>query len=120
MTFRTCGVHTDETAARSARSIGALSETVGTDITFESGRSRRNTTSGPKLLAHHLTQVAQQSDASQNETLAVAPADAAAEREAAAVSNEVAADGPLADPHPNDQPWVITTFPKWPRPSKCR
>lgn len=52
-------IHTDERAARSARSINALAYTVKNDIVFGEGQYRPNTPEGKKLLAHELTHVLQ-------------------------------------------------------------
>lgn len=52
-------VHTDATAARSARAVGAMAYTLGNDIVFGSGRYSPETQEGKSLLAHELTHVAQ-------------------------------------------------------------
>jgi hypothetical protein len=54
-------VHTDERAAKSARSINALAYTVGNDIIFGASRYAPDTTIGQRLLAHELTHAIQQS-----------------------------------------------------------
>jgi hypothetical protein len=53
-------VHTDETAAESARAVSALAYTVGHDIVFAPGQYSPMTAQGRKLLAHELTHVTQQ------------------------------------------------------------
>jgi hypothetical protein len=53
-------VHTDPAAAASARSIGALAFTSGSDVVFDSGRYAPGTSEGRRLLAHELAHVAQQ------------------------------------------------------------
>jgi hypothetical protein len=53
--------HTDAAAAQSAREVGALAYTVGSDIAFASGHYAPNTEGGRRLLAHELTHVVQQS-----------------------------------------------------------
>jgi hypothetical protein len=59
--FSRVRVHTDDRSSGSARSIGALAYTVGSDIVFASGRYAPGTDSGRSLLAHELTHVMQQS-----------------------------------------------------------
>lgn len=61
-------VHTDETAAKSARSLRAHAYTIGNNIVFGAGRYALHTHAGQRLLAHELTHVVQQS---QNGDLAV-------------------------------------------------
>jgi hypothetical protein len=56
-------VHTDASAARSARAIGALAYTVGRDIVFGAGQYAPETPVGRGLIAHELTHVAQQTGA---------------------------------------------------------
>jgi hypothetical protein len=53
-------VHTDARAAESARAVGALAYTVGSNIVFGSGQFAPHTRSGRHLLAHELTHVVQQ------------------------------------------------------------
>jgi len=59
--FSEVRVHTDATAARSARDISAHAYTVGRDIMFADGQFAPDTSRGRRLLAHELTHVAQQS-----------------------------------------------------------
>jgi hypothetical protein len=54
-------VHTDESAARSARAVAAQAYTVGSHIAFSSGRYSPQSATGRQLLAHELTHVVQQS-----------------------------------------------------------
>lgn len=56
-------IHTDESAAASARSVNALAYTLGNNIVFDKGQYQTGTSSGLKLLAHELTHVVQQGDA---------------------------------------------------------
>lgn len=58
--FSQVRVHTDEAAAASARAIGALAYTVGSDVVFRSGQYAPDTSQGRRLLAHELTHVVQQ------------------------------------------------------------
>lgn len=100
--FSNVRVHTDDAAARSARSIDAVAYTAGTDIAFGPGRYGPNTPAGRELLAHELTHVAQQSQASPSHAMATsgatAGADSASEREAATVAYTVAGGGALDRP----------------------
>jgi len=56
-------VHTDAKAAESARAVGALAYTVGSDIVFGSGKYSPSTASGARLLAHELVHTIQQESA---------------------------------------------------------
>jgi hypothetical protein len=58
--FSRVRVHTDATAAESARAVQALAYTVGEDIVFGAGRYAPATGAGQRLLAHELTHVVQQ------------------------------------------------------------
>ena len=53
-------VHTDATAAKSARQLNALAYTVGKDIYFNAGQYDSGSFPGRRLLAHELTHVIQQ------------------------------------------------------------
>jgi hypothetical protein len=59
--FSRVQVHTDESAALSARAINARAYTVGSDIAFAAGHYAPHTVEGHRLLAHELTHVVQQS-----------------------------------------------------------
>jgi len=52
-------VHTDSTAARSARAVNARAYTVGPDIVFGAGLYRPRNETGHRLLAHELVHVIQ-------------------------------------------------------------
>lgn len=54
-------VHSDTTAAANARRLSANAFTVGSDISFASGRYSPGTTTGRRLLAHELAHVVQHS-----------------------------------------------------------
>ena len=69
-------VHTDESAARSARAINANAYTVGNHIVFGLGRFDSNATEDRRLLAHELTHVVQQSAGHAPTAVARQPADA--------------------------------------------
>jgi uncharacterized protein DUF4157 len=62
--FSKVRIYPDERAADSARSMGALAYTMGANIAFDSGRYQPNTGEGRRLLAHELTHVVQQGQAS--------------------------------------------------------
>jgi len=53
-------VHSDITAAANARELSANAFTIGSDISFASGRYAPGTTAGRRLLAHELAHVVQQ------------------------------------------------------------
>jgi hypothetical protein len=61
--FSRVRIHTDATAAESARAVGALAYTVGEHIVFGAGQFAPATGSGQRLLAHELAHVAQQGPA---------------------------------------------------------
>jgi hypothetical protein len=56
-------VHSDATAAETARAIGADAFTIGNDVAFAAGRYSPETPAGRRLLAHELVHVAQQGNA---------------------------------------------------------
>jgi Domain of unknown function (DUF4157) len=56
-------IHTDASAAASARGISALAYTVGSDIVFADRRYDPRTSAGGRLLAHELAHTVQQSGA---------------------------------------------------------
>ena len=58
--FSRVRIFSDEEAAKSAQSIGALAYTAGPNIAFGRGLYRPNTSDGRRLLAHELTHVTQQ------------------------------------------------------------
>jgi hypothetical protein len=53
-------IHSDTTAAESARAVGADAYTVGRDIVFAAGQHRPDTPQGRRLLAHELAHTLQQ------------------------------------------------------------
>jgi uncharacterized protein DUF4157 len=59
--FSQIRIHTDTRAAESAKSVGALAYTVGSNIAFARGRYAPDTAAGRRLLGHELTHVLQQS-----------------------------------------------------------
>jgi hypothetical protein len=58
--FSAVRVHSDVTAARSARDMNAKAYTLGHDVVFAAGQFAPRTREGKKLLAHELTHVVQQ------------------------------------------------------------
>jgi len=61
--FSRVRIFSDEEAAKSAQSIGALAYTAGPNIAFGRGLYRPDTSGGRRLLAHELTHVTQQGSA---------------------------------------------------------
>ena len=55
-------VHTDRSADRLSRGLGALAFTTGRDVFFRSGLYRPETADGRRVLAHELTHVVQQAE----------------------------------------------------------
>ncbi len=75
--FSNVRVHTDETAAASAKAINATAYTVGRDLVFAAGQYSPATSDGRKLVAHELTHVLQQTaQPSKNGSLAHAETEA--------------------------------------------
>ena len=62
--FTNVRVHTDASAAQSAREVNAHAYTVGRDIAFDSGRFAPGSQDGRRLIAHELTHVVQQGQSS--------------------------------------------------------
>jgi hypothetical protein len=57
--FASVRVHTDATAAASARAVGSLAYTIGRHVVFAPGQYAPRTTQGRALLTHELTHVLQ-------------------------------------------------------------
>jgi hypothetical protein len=83
-------LHEDSTADSLARSVGARAFATGADVYFAAGEYRPGSPSGDQLLAHELTHVVQQRGASTSGPLTVSQPGDPAEREADAVSDELA------------------------------
>jgi hypothetical protein len=66
MDFGNVRLHTDAKAAESARAVGALAYTVGSDVVFGAGRYAPQTREGSRLIAHELTHVVQQGGLAEN------------------------------------------------------
>ncbi len=86
-------VHTDTAAAESARAVHALAYTVGRDVVFGVGQYAPFTHAGQKLIAHEMTHVLQQRDATSGSPLSssvqLGPREDASEREAQAAADLV-------------------------------
>ena len=84
-------VHTDTTAAQSARAVNAHAYTVGQDVVFGSGQYQPQTDEGAHLLAHELTHVVQQSSGptTAQSSKAISDPSDAAEVEADSVATQV-------------------------------
>jgi hypothetical protein len=63
--FSRVRIHTDRTAAESARFVNALAYTSGSDIAFAANRYQPGTEAGRGLIAHELAHVVQQSRSGQ-------------------------------------------------------
>ena len=88
--FGNVRVHTNSRAAASARSLNAQAYTVGRDIIFGAGQFVPGRRQSDELLAHELTHVVQQSQATgRNSWLAVASQDGLLEQEARETSKHV-------------------------------
>jgi len=89
--FSRVRVHTDAGAAASARALGALAYTSGTDLVFDEGRFAPHSPAGRRLLAHELAHVVQQSGRTgraQTQLALSTPGDAS-ERQADAAADAV-------------------------------
>lgn len=86
-------VHSNEKAAASARSVGALAYSVGPDIVFGEGQFAPSTRSGEKLLSHELAHTVQQPQRYSGGDLLVGDPASPAEREAEAASRDLDSPG---------------------------
>lgn len=68
-------IHDDAVAAASARSLGALAYTVGSEVVFAPGRYAPRTEPGRRLLAHELTHVVQQTGPGASGRVAISAVD---------------------------------------------
>jgi Domain of unknown function (DUF4157) len=87
--FSRVRVHTDASAAASARAVNALAYTVGTDIAFKNGQPDLTTNAGKQLLAHELAHVVQQGNHASLERLAISQPNDAHEQEADQMAHAV-------------------------------
>jgi hypothetical protein len=95
-------VHTNETAAASARAVNALAYTVGRNIVFGAGQYAPDTRAGKQLLAHELTHVVQQRGSSdfQGSSLLVGDPHDRAETEANEAGNRLGESTPWVSHSP--------------------
>jgi len=89
--FSDVAVHTDDTAARSADSVGARAYTVGHHIVFARGAYAPQSSRGRLLLAHELTHVLQQRGASSGGALRIGTDGDQLEHQADQIANAVVA-----------------------------
>jgi hypothetical protein len=82
-------VHTDEQAHSLADSVSARAFTTGSDVYFAKGEYQPGSSSGQDLLAHELTHVVQQRDASTSGPLQVSQPGDALENEAESAAGEL-------------------------------
>ncbi|WP_371599786.1 DUF4157 domain-containing protein [Streptomyces sp. NBC_00564] len=82
--FSQVRVHTDEQAAQSARSLGALAYTVGRDIVFGGNQYQPQGSAGRSLIAHELAHVVQQRAQPAHPAVRLGIGDAGTAQEAAA------------------------------------
>lgn len=75
-------IHNDSQANQLAQGLHSHAFTTGRDIFFAPGQYAPNTTAGKKLLAHELTHVVQQGNASSVQTMAIGQSGDAFEQEA--------------------------------------
>jgi Domain of unknown function (DUF4157) len=85
--FSSVRVHTDQTAARSARQVDARAFTVGDDVVLGAGAPPLQTKQGQRLLAHELAHVVQQRRGGSSPRL---DPEAAHERDADTVASAIA------------------------------
>jgi hypothetical protein len=101
--FQDVRVHTDDSAAESAKTVDALAYTVDRNIVFARGQYDPTSSSGKHLLAHELTHVMQQRSAPRGATVQASDAspydrpDSPSEREADQIADHVLSGG-QADP----------------------
>jgi len=91
--FSRVRVHTNIRANRSARALNALAYTVGRHLVFDTGNYAPETTAGRKLLAHELTHVIQQDQATGVDlsNLSLGPIDDIYELQANSIGEAIAA-----------------------------
>lgn len=105
--FGSVRVHTSERAAQSAKALSARAYTVGRDVVFAAGRYDPRSEAGRRLLAHELTHVRQQADATPSGPLRVVDSPAA-EAEADRAARTVTARMPVAVQRQPDRPNLLT------------
>jgi outer membrane protein OmpA-like peptidoglycan-associated protein len=110
--FARVRIHDDGRAAASARAVGAVAYTVGSDVVFGAGRYDPASARGRRLLTHELTHVVQQSTAGDGARPGPAPATGlpvsdpadATEREAATVATQAGTRLPVVERAPAGTP----------------
>lgn len=102
--FNNVRIHTDERAARSARSINALAYTIGNDIVFGEDQYAPMTQEGQRLLAHELTHVVQQRQHSSSEDRIILHSEESAENDANISASNVFNKTPLISLHASSYP----------------
>lgn len=85
--FSNVRVHTSAPATESARAVGALAYTIGSDIVFGAGQYARGSLEGRRLLSHELCHVVQQVNSEVTPQPLVAPSSSLAEAEASHISS---------------------------------
>jgi lipoprotein-anchoring transpeptidase ErfK/SrfK len=85
-------VHTDDLAAQSARSVGALAYTVGKNVVFGRSRYAPRATDGQRLLAHELTHTIQQNGPASHNGIEISANDTPQEKQAELIA-DVVVDG---------------------------
>jgi hypothetical protein len=83
-------VHTDDHAAALSRAVSARAFAVGSDIFFGAGEYNPHSPAGAELIAHEAAHVIQQRGAPLDGPLMVSQPDDAMEREAEALSRDIA------------------------------
>jgi len=103
--FSKVRVHTDASAAASARAMNANAYAIGPHLVFASGRYSPRTAAGQRLLAHELTHVVQQDrggGSSPQLSKWVSDSGDASEREAVATADRVMKGDPIRVTHTSD------------------
>lgn len=87
-------IHSDATAADSAKAISALAYTAGSHVIFGQAQFAPTTAAGRSLLAHELTHVVQQQNgATDLPARSIGPKDDEHERDAAAAATQIGSSG---------------------------
>jgi uncharacterized protein DUF4157 len=105
--FSRVRVHTDASAAASARAVNALAYTVGSNVVFAQGQYAPRKSHGRKLLAHELTHVVQQrrmKSAAPQAKLEIGPVNDTLEQEADRFAEQVVGVSDAASTAPPKPP----------------
>jgi hypothetical protein len=103
-------VHTDETAARRARAIGAQAFTSGQSIVFDAGQFQPHASAGRRVLAHELAHVLQQAPRSDSDRRQTSSASRMVEADAEDAADAVLS-GRRAHPLVHDSANAVRSFP---------